>query len=105
QAEDGIRDFHVTGVQTCALPICPLLLSSRRSRPEWNAASGSAAAGSLRTALGVTSAQSRMRAVARARSLSFSPATFAPWFMPGRSEERRVGDDRRPRWALDDSNI
>src|SRR5690606_39313327 len=20
---DGIRDFHVTGVQTCALPICP----------------------------------------------------------------------------------
>src|SRR5690606_40952085 len=26
QAEDGIRDFHVTGVQTCALPIlheCP----------------------------------------------------------------------------------
>src|SRR5207302_3425982 len=27
QAEDGIRDFHVTGVQTCALPI------SRRSRP------------------------------------------------------------------------
>src|SRR5690606_40882253 len=23
QAEDGIRDFHVTGVQTCALPIWP----------------------------------------------------------------------------------
>src|SRR5690606_40546267 len=22
--EDGIRDFHVTGVQTCALPICVL---------------------------------------------------------------------------------
>src|SRR5690606_40944060 len=22
QAVDGIRDFHVTGVQTCALPIC-----------------------------------------------------------------------------------
>src|SRR5690606_40772056 len=27
QAEDGIRDFHVTGVQTCALPI------SRRRGP------------------------------------------------------------------------
>src|SRR5690606_18713033 len=28
QAEDGIRDFHVTGVQTCALPIStPLLLT------------------------------------------------------------------------------
>src|SRR5690606_10980445 len=24
QAEDGIRGFHVTGVQTCALPICNL---------------------------------------------------------------------------------
>src|SRR5690606_39887878 len=23
QAEDGIRGFHVTGVQTCALPISP----------------------------------------------------------------------------------
>src|SRR6266511_1752131 len=29
QAEDGIRDFHVTGVQTCALPI-----SGRRCHPE-----------------------------------------------------------------------
>src|SRR5690606_3043188 len=25
QAEDGIRDFHVTGVQTCALPISPAM--------------------------------------------------------------------------------
>src|SRR5256885_16812551 len=25
QAEDGIRDYKVTGVQTCALPIYPLL--------------------------------------------------------------------------------
>src|SRR5690606_40179233 len=25
QAEDGIRDFHVTGVQTCALPIWHIL--------------------------------------------------------------------------------
>src|SRR5690349_18859461 len=24
QAEDGIRDLYVTGVQTCALPICPI---------------------------------------------------------------------------------
>src|SRR5256885_13190793 len=24
QAEDGIRDYKVTGVQTCALPICRL---------------------------------------------------------------------------------
>src|SRR5205807_6501240 len=26
QAEDGIRDYKVTGVQTCALPILPLHL-------------------------------------------------------------------------------
>src|SRR5690606_40947841 len=28
QAEDGIRDFHVTGVQTCALPIFFLVWSN-----------------------------------------------------------------------------
>src|SRR5437870_10266636 len=28
QAEDGIRDGHVTGVQTCALPICRIRISS-----------------------------------------------------------------------------
>src|SRR5436309_12686667 len=34
QAEDGIRDFHVTGVQTCALPIYhpEHLRRSRRGR-------------------------------------------------------------------------
>src|SRR5215510_15971046 len=30
QAEDGIRDGHVTGVQTCALPICPRDSSASR---------------------------------------------------------------------------
>src|SRR5688500_19991634 len=29
QAEDGIRDYKVTGVQTCALPILPLTLDWR----------------------------------------------------------------------------
>src|SRR5690625_7418344 len=35
QAEDGIRDGHVTGVQTCALPICggiPVQLGQLRAR-------------------------------------------------------------------------
>src|SRR5690606_40252091 len=27
QAEDGIRDFHVTGVQTCALPISEITMT------------------------------------------------------------------------------
>src|SRR5207253_7254043 len=31
QAEDGIRDGHVTGVQTCALPISPGASGSPRS--------------------------------------------------------------------------
>src|SRR5690606_39849875 len=43
QAEDGIRDFHVTGVQTCALPIL------RRAAGD-SGTSASAAAGARRTA-------------------------------------------------------
>src|SRR5690606_39502387 len=37
QAEDGIRDFHVTGVQTCALPIspAPASLTSTCYRATW----------------------------------------------------------------------
>src|SRR5690606_41185695 len=39
QAEDGIRDFHVTGVQTCALPISPddmarMQIGVKRATPE-----------------------------------------------------------------------
>src|SRR5690606_40142471 len=34
QAEDGIRDFHVTGVQTCALPIFEQLLAFLREGPD-----------------------------------------------------------------------
>src|SRR2546425_8936592 len=46
QAEDGIRDKLVTGVQTCALPICQggIVGSSRRAaraRCEWAAGSTS----------------------------------------------------------------
>src|SRR5690606_30337828 len=32
QAEDGIRDFHVTGVQTCALPICAARIAATYAR-------------------------------------------------------------------------
>src|SRR5256885_16361485 len=32
QAEDGIRDYKVTGVQTCALPISCAALPARRKR-------------------------------------------------------------------------
>src|SRR6266496_6655182 len=32
QAEDGIRDLYVTGVQTCALPILPVICFRKRPR-------------------------------------------------------------------------
>src|SRR5690606_41197966 len=34
-AEDGIRDFHVTGVQTCALPILAAMLSGPHASAGW----------------------------------------------------------------------
>src|SRR3712207_7449953 len=83
QAEDGIRDIDVTGVQTCALPICATYaLSSQYDAPArfkvtipatgyytvyawWPAATGNSAA-----------------------------ARFGV-----RSEERRVGKECRSRWS------
>src|SRR5690606_39656371 len=39
QAEDGIRDFHVTGVQTCALPILSSWVATAAARELVNRAS------------------------------------------------------------------
>ena len=36
QAEDGIRDWSVTGVQTCALPICCLPLCGYKISPHFS---------------------------------------------------------------------
>src|SRR5690606_40568129 len=46
QAEDGIRDFHVTGVQTCALPIL-LLLAAWAALPLFPGTSAASASGPL----------------------------------------------------------
>src|SRR5437016_5388054 len=35
QAEDGIRDWSVTGVQTCALPICVALARNVPGESAW----------------------------------------------------------------------
>src|SRR5690606_39914026 len=79
QAEDGIRDFHVTGVQTCALPISP----SWPSGEVRNLASSAASSGcSL--------------CVGTARN---DPPQLPP--PPGRSEERRVGKEARSRGSPD----
>src|SRR5436309_13290819 len=48
QAEDGIRDFHVTGVQTCALPISASLFAAH-TLPARAPARGSAALRGLRS--------------------------------------------------------
>src|SRR2546430_4098801 len=44
QAEDGIRDLTVTGVQTCALPICDKYHSSLifADEPKWSAGTAKA---------------------------------------------------------------
>src|SRR5206468_5561089 len=76
QAEDGIRDLIVTGVQTCALPI---LLTRRTQRLIRRAC--------LATALLVTIA-----AVAQ-------PVHAAGGGQTKRSEERRVGKECRTGWA------
>src|SRR5688572_17162468 len=34
QAEDGIRGLTVTGVQTCALPISPIVVLNKIDRPD-----------------------------------------------------------------------
>src|SRR5437868_15161214 len=83
QAEDGIRDRNVTGVQTCALPICSA--SFRRAGP-----------GSLR-------ARER-RALARRGRGTPRSAIDASRGGPrrrSRSEERRVGKECRSRWWRD----
>src|SRR2546425_8155618 len=73
QAEDGIRDKLVTGVQTCALPISRL---RSPSRSPWRWAGRTCA--------------SRWAARATRRT---SAAIAA------RSEERRVGKECRSRWS------
>src|SRR5690606_39677752 len=85
QAEDGMRDFHVTGVQTCALPI----LASRLGRQLVAAA-----------AAAIEGLQSDASAVGQPQE--FTPSATAigdgAWTLSVRSEERRVGKEGISRW-------
>src|SRR5207302_4858274 len=92
QAEDGIRDFHVTGVQTCALPIftvyaamAPLRSISPLSRPAASTGSGNLA---LRNGILPQAFCSSKRLAVKSPTL---PAILT------RSEERRVGKECRYR--------
>src|SRR3712207_7897244 len=90
QAEDGIRDIGVTGVQTCALPIfeinCRAQLSIMEACRQHNPA---------------------IRVVYTATRQQYGRADYLPVderhpLRPvdvNRSEERRVGKECRSRWS------
>src|SRR5690349_22166427 len=83
QAEDGIRDLYVTGVQTCALPI-----SRCRYAAPWLSRCFVQLAG-LRT----VREQLLSNALGGAMSARYSGIVYSV-----RSEERRVGKECRSRW-------
>src|SRR5436309_9277851 len=90
QAEDGIRDFHVTGVQTCALPIWP---TPHRwsTRPMWR---WPREAADWRCSITTPRTTTRLWLVWK-RSRRSAPPRAA------RSEERRVGKEGRSRRLLE----
>src|SRR5690606_40913542 len=85
QAEDGIRDFHVTGVQTCALPICRGVRGPSR---------------------GVHAPPAHLDPGARgcggASMTTTEHTTTQTATLPDRSEERRVGKERIAPGPADD---
>src|SRR5690606_39513504 len=94
QAEDGIRDFHVTGVQTCALPIWILVDHAemwplRPPRPFGD--------GILAGAVPRLSVEAHLAAI-RPDEAQCDPRRRR-LARAGRSEERRVGKGGRSRWG------
>src|SRR5690606_39796851 len=99
---DGIRDFHVTGVQTCALPICIVETRLARAMLGGEVTQGDA----IRVGWDATAEQLRIEPVGKAASktqnVSGAKETKARRRNPARperSEERRVGKESRTRWA------
>src|SRR5690349_23430320 len=93
QAEDGIRDLYVTGVQTCALPIS----AARRARGPGRRRRPPAADGppSRHRELGVeTEPTVRAGPVGQRPTQHRHPLRHAQ----ERSEERRVGKECRSWW-------
>src|SRR3712207_7161451 len=91
QAEDGIRDIGVTGVQTCALPISVLPLTSGEHEK----------VGAMVEQITVTLAFAYSRAGVESK---FERLWIGQEEVPIdgrsiRSEERRVGKECRSRWS------
>src|SRR5690606_41106819 len=98
---DGIRDFHVTGVQTCALPISLQALGA-----VWTAGRGFWVAwrllGKLRPRVvlgtgGYAAAPVVFGAILRRIPVVLQEQNARPGLV-NRSEERRVGKEWRARW-------
>src|SRR2546427_6157017 len=88
QAEDGIRDLTVTGVQTCALPILtPRPLDAGLSSPSGRGVIVDAGGRFVGT---VTASEVLARIEAHAAAVRTAQV---------RSEERRVGEEGRSRWS------
>src|SRR5690348_18314166 len=84
QAEDGIRDGRVTGVQTCALPIY--------------ADSMAAAVDRLAADIAADPDQVKGAIVSSAKKTFFAGGDLRLMTQAKRSEERRVGKECRSRW-------
>src|SRR5256885_13201623 len=90
QAEDGIRDYKVTGVQTCALPICSFRCSEtrlKRDNTDWRTE--------------CDGVKNRNRSLHFGSNRSVSDGSARASSRSSRSEERRVGEECRSRWSPD----
>src|SRR5262249_58455251 len=89
QAEDGIRDWSVTGVQTCALPISGIVVLDEA----YHAFAG-------RSFMGSIARYSNLLVMRTVSKLGLAGIRLGALVGPEawRSEERRVGKECRCRW-------
>src|SRR5690606_40597339 len=96
QAEDGIRDFHVTGVQTCALPISgPQMNMDIALLPDANLNSENTTRVGWYWYEGYKGIKYANLIIARIDNATFKDEAERN----ARSEERRVGKGCRTRWT------
>src|SRR3712207_7293409 len=95
QAEDDIRDIGVTGVQTCALPICPgvIILKSVKERTSVIKKNPGASLIDLGDGVACLEFHSKMN------SIGGDTLQMVKYSLSERSEERRVGNECRSRRA------